>query len=146
MSGNHSSISAQFLDLKSHHTPYEGIDTQTTLKGSAAGKVIFISGASQGIGQATPIAFAQAGAKAIYITARNAKGLEETKLKIAGENSDTQCAYAVCDVTNAEQVKTAVDDCVTKFGGIDVADANAGYLGSFSKIGESDITSWWYLL
>lgn len=142
---NYSSISTQFLELTSHHTSYAAIDTKTTLKGSAAGKVVFISGASQGIGQATAIAFAQAGAKAIYITARSAKGLEETKAKIANENPDTQCAYSICDVTKAEQVETAVNDCVSKFGGIDIADVNAGFSSSWSKrIGESDIANWWY--
>jgi NAD(P)-dependent dehydrogenase (short-subunit alcohol dehydrogenase family) len=32
---------------------------------------------------------------------------------------------------------------VATFGGIDIADANAGYLGKWKKIGESDIESWW---
>ncbi|MBT1704056.1 SDR family oxidoreductase [Chryseosolibacter indicus] len=141
---NYSSIPSQFLELTSHHSQYAGIDTKTTLKGSAAGKVVFISGASQGIGQATAVAFAQAGAKAIYITARSVKGLEETKAKIAKENPDTQCAYQVCDVTDAEQVQAAVNDCVSKFGGIDIADANAGNTSSWSKrIGESDVNAWW---
>jgi len=38
----------------------------------------------------------------------------------------------------------AILDCVEKFGGIDVADANAGYLGPWAKIGESDPESWWH--
>jgi NAD(P)-dependent dehydrogenase (short-subunit alcohol dehydrogenase family) len=33
---------------------------------------------------------------------------------------------------------------VTKFGGIDVVDSNAGYLDRWKKIGESDTTSWWH--
>ena len=138
-----SSIETQFLNLRSHHSQYSDIDPNTTLKGSVSGKTIFLSGASQGIGQATAVAFAQAGAKAIYITARSQKGLEETKTKITAANSKTQCAYMICDVTSADQVKRAIDDCVSKFGSIDVADANAGYLDKWSKIGESDVSSWW---
>jgi hypothetical protein len=65
-----SSIETQFLNLGEHHAPYPEIDPKTTLKGSAEGKTIFLSGASQGIGQATAVAFAQAGAQAIYLTAR----------------------------------------------------------------------------
>jgi hypothetical protein len=61
-----SSIQTQFLNIKAHHSLYPAIDPKATLKGSASGKVIFIAGASQGIGQATAVAFAQAGAKAIY--------------------------------------------------------------------------------
>jgi len=138
-----SSIQTQFPDLGTHHSPYPAIDPKTTLKGSAAGKTVFLSGASRGIGQATAIAFAQAGAKAVYITARSEKALEETKAEITAANPETQCAYGVCDVTDAGQVQAAVEDCAGKFGGIDVVDANAGYLDKWSKIGESDISSWW---
>lgn len=138
-----SSIETQFLDLKTHHSQYSDIDPRTTLKGSASGKTIFLSGASQGIGQATAVAFAQAGAEAIYITARSEKALEETKAKITEANQETRCASMVCDVTDAGRVKAAIEDCVTRFGSIDVADANAGYLDKWRKIGESDITSWW---
>ncbi len=138
-----SSIETQFLNLRAHHSQYSDIDPKTTLKGSASGKTIFLSGASRGIGQATAIAFAQAGAEAIYITARSEKELEETKTKITEANPETRCSYMVCDVIVADHVKAAIDDCVTKFGGIDVADANAGYLGKWRKIGESDISSWW---
>ncbi|RFM31695.1 SDR family NAD(P)-dependent oxidoreductase [Chitinophaga silvisoli] len=114
------------------------------MKGTAAGKTIFISGASRGIGQATAIAFAQAGAAAIYLTARSEEGLLDTKAQILKANPDTQCAYSLCDVTDATQVKAAIDHCVTTFGSIDVADVNAGYLDKWTKIGESDISSWWY--
>jgi len=139
-----SSIDTQFLDLETHHAQYADIDPRTTLQGSAADKTIYLSGASRGIGQATAVAFAQAGAGAIYITARSAKALEETKAQITDANPDTRCAYRVCDVTDADQVKAAVEDCVTRFGSIDVADANAGYLDKWLKIGESDIESWWW--
>ena len=138
-----SSIETQFLNLREHHAQYEDIDPRTTLKGSAAGKIIFMSGASRGIGQATAIAFAQAGAAATYITARSEQELEATQAKIIEANPDTQCAYKVCDVTDADQVRAAIEDCVARFGGIDVADTNAGYLDKWTKIGESDIASWW---
>jgi len=143
MSIPYNSINEQFLSFTMHHSPYPAIDPETMLKGSASGKVIFLSGASQGIGRAISVAFAQAGAESIFITARSEKGLKETKAKIKEANSKTQCAYLVCDVTDAGQVKTAVEDCVNKFGGIDIADTNAGYLDNWRKIGESDISSWW---
>jgi NAD(P)-dependent dehydrogenase (short-subunit alcohol dehydrogenase family) len=138
-----SSIQTQFLNIKAHHSLYPAIDPKTTLKGSASGKIIFIAGASQGIGQATAVAFAQAAAKAIYITARSEKALEETKARVRRANPETQCEYKVCDVTDEEQVKASINDCVAKFGGIDVVDSNAGYLDQWKKIGESDPASWW---
>jgi NAD(P)-dependent dehydrogenase (short-subunit alcohol dehydrogenase family) len=138
-----SSIQSQFLDLTAHHGRYDAIDPQTTLKGSAKGKVVFIAGASKGIGQATAVAFAQSGAAAIYVTARSKHALEETQAMVQNANPETRCAYSICDVTDPKQVEAAVADCVAQFGGIDVADANAGYLGPWVKIGESDPDGWW---
>jgi NAD(P)-dependent dehydrogenase (short-subunit alcohol dehydrogenase family) len=138
-----SSIQTQSLDLTGHHSIYDAIDPQSGLKNSASGKVIFITGASRGIGQATAVAFAQAGAKAVYLTARSETALEETRARVGDANPDTQCAYMSCDVTDGGQVQAAVMDCVAKFGGIDAADANAGYLDKWMKIGESDPESWW---
>ena len=56
-----SSIETQFLSIKAHHSQYPAVDPKTALKGSASGKIIFITGASQGIGQATAVAFCSSG-------------------------------------------------------------------------------------
>jgi NAD(P)-dependent dehydrogenase (short-subunit alcohol dehydrogenase family) len=138
-----SSIQTQFLNLTSHHATYPAIDPKTTLQQSAEDKVVFIAGASRGIGQATAVAFAQAGAKAIYLTARSKEALEETRDLVIEANPKTQCVWSICDVTEAVAVEKAVADCVRLFGGIDVADANAGFLGPWKKIGESDPDGWW---
>lgn len=138
-----SSLQSQFLDLTARHAGYDAISPTSTLKGSAADKVVFIAGASRGIGQATAIAFARAGAKAVYVTARSEDALKETQAFVKEANRETQCGYAICDVTSATQIEAAVADCVASFGGIDAADANAGYLGTWTKIGESDPLSWW---
>lgn len=138
-----SSIQTQSLNLKLHHAQYPAIDPKAALKGSASAKIIFITGASQGIGQATAVAFAQAGAQAIYLTARSEEALRETKTRVSKANSETLCEYMVCDVTDEAQVKASIEDCVARFGGIDVVDSNAGYLDQWKKIGESDTTSWW---
>jgi NAD(P)-dependent dehydrogenase (short-subunit alcohol dehydrogenase family) len=143
MSTTNHSLDNQFLNLTAHHGLYPAIDPAAALKGSASGKVVFLTGASQGIGRATAVAFARAGAAAVFLTARSARGLEETKSNVLQANPDTNCEYSLCDVTNEQQVKAAIADCVKKFGGIDVADANAGYLDKWSKIGESDPESWW---
>lgn len=138
-----SSIESQFLNLTEHHAKYGAIDPASGLKDSASGKVVFISGASRGIGQATAVAFAQAGAKAVYLTARSTSALEETARLVREANPQTECAYSSCDVTQAGQVEAAVADCVAKFGSLDVADANAGFLGPWVRIAETDPASWW---
>jgi NAD(P)-dependent dehydrogenase (short-subunit alcohol dehydrogenase family) len=94
-----SSIQTQFLNLKAHHAQYPAIDPKTALKGSASGKIIFIAGASQGIGQATAVAFAQAGAQAIYVTARSEKALLETKTQISQANP---AINRLCEFVNVD--------------------------------------------
>lgn len=138
-----SSIPDQVFRLTEHHELYPAIDPAAALKDSAAGKVVLVTGASQGIGQATSVAFARAGAAGVYITARSERGLEATKTKVLEANPDTKCEYSVCDVTEERQVQAAVERCVGMFGGLDVAHANAGILNKFVKIGESDSTDWW---
>jgi NAD(P)-dependent dehydrogenase (short-subunit alcohol dehydrogenase family) len=138
-----SSIPGQALRLTVHHELYPAIDPAAALRNSAAGKVVFLTGASQGIGRATSVAFARAGAAGVYITARSERGLEETKARVLEANSGTQCEYSACDVANEQQVQAAIERCVRTFGGIDVAHANAGLLNEFSKIGESDSIGWW---
>lgn len=133
----------QSPDLTVHHSLYEAIDPKSALKGCASDKVLFIAGASKGIGQATAAAFAEAGARAVYLTARSEGALKETQDQVKRANPETQCVYSICDVTIAAQVEAAVEDCVGKFGGIDAADANAGYLGPWTKIGVSDPAGWW---
>jgi NAD(P)-dependent dehydrogenase (short-subunit alcohol dehydrogenase family) len=139
-----SSIQAQFLDLATHQAVYDAIDPKGALAGSAFGKVVFIAGASRGIGQATAVAFAQAGARALYLTARSEAALEETRALVHAANPETLCALKACDVTIAADVEAAVADCLARFGALDVADANAGYLGPWAKIGESDPKGWWW--
>lgn len=137
------SIDTQSLSLTERHARYGAIDPASALRGSASGKVVFITGGSRGIGQATAVAFAEAGARAIYLTARSEQVLEQTRDLIRQANAETQCAFSTCDVTSAAQVEAAVSACVERFGGIDVAAASAGYLDRWAKIGESDPESWW---
>ena len=139
-----SSIQSQFLDFTTRHDRYASVDPRTTLKGSAKGKVVFISGASRGIGQATAIAFAEAGARAVHLTARSTDAREETRRRVLAANPETECSISSCDVTDAAQVRAAVDACVSLHGALDIADANAGFLGSWVKIAESDPDGWWH--
>lgn len=59
-------------------------------------------------------------------------------------NPATECAWSACDITDPAEVEAAVAACVARFGAIDAADANAGYLGPWMKIGESDPKGWWW--
>lgn len=92
---------------------------------NTAGKVVVITGASSGLGEATARLLAEQGAT-VALAARRAERTEALAAEIndAGGN-----ALAVAtDVTDREQVKALVDTVVEKFGKVDVMLNNAGLM------------------
>ncbi|MGD0303497.1 MAG: 3-oxoacyl-[acyl-carrier-protein] reductase [Candidatus Acidiferrales bacterium] len=85
-------------------------------------KVTLITGASQGIGRATALAFASSGAK-VAVAARQVAKLEELVKEIEAAGGE---ALAVpLDVADPAQVKTAFAAVLAKFGKLDVLVNNA---------------------
>jgi short-subunit dehydrogenase len=86
-------------------------------------QVIFITGASSGIGKAAAIAFAKAGYR-VAGTARRIERLEELKTEIAAFGGKFLPIEG--DVTSAASMQAAVEKTVAEFGRLDVLVANAG--------------------
>ena len=85
-------------------------------------KVALVTGASQGIGRATSLALAEAGAK-VAIAARNTEKLASLAAEIAAAGGE---ALAVpMDVADPAQVKTGFQQLLAKFGKVDVLVNNA---------------------
>ncbi len=85
-------------------------------------KVALVTGASQGIGRATALALAEAGAK-VAIAARNTEKLASLAAEIAAAGGE---ALAVpMDVADAAQVKTGFQELLAKFGKLDILVNNA---------------------
>ncbi|HST30482.1 MAG TPA: SDR family oxidoreductase [Chthoniobacterales bacterium] len=87
------------------------------------GKVALVTGGTSGIGKATAIAFARAGAKVVLSGRREKEGAEvvnEIK-KLGGE-----AAFVRADVAKDADVKAMVKFTLEKFGKIDIAFNNAG--------------------
>lgn len=87
------------------------------------GKIAFVTGAGSGIGRASAVTLARAGA-GVMIVDRVADGLEGTAALI-GKNGGT-VHHALVDVTDADSVAGAVAECVRRFGRLDIAHNNAG--------------------
>jgi NAD(P)-dependent dehydrogenase (short-subunit alcohol dehydrogenase family) len=87
------------------------------------GKVAVITGASRGIGRATALALAGAGAKVALLGRDRAKLEESLELvrKAGGE-----AATFSCDVRDETQVKQAAADVVQRFGAVHILVNNAG--------------------
>jgi NAD(P)-dependent dehydrogenase (short-subunit alcohol dehydrogenase family) len=87
------------------------------------GKVALVTGGTSGIGRATAIEFARAGAKVVLSGRREKEGAQvvaEIK-KLGGE-----AAFVRADVAKEADVKAMVKFTVDKFGKIDIAFNNAG--------------------
>jgi len=92
-------------------------------RGRFAGKVVLITGATSGIGEATAHAFAAEGAAVSFCGRRADRGRAvEEAIRRAGGTA----RYIQADVRVPEQVKAFVDRTVAEFGGLDVAFNNAG--------------------
>lgn len=90
------------------------------------GKVAFITGAAQGIGQAIAVRLASDGADlALYDL--NADGLQETKAKI--EALGSRAITISGDVTDKIALTAAVNRTVEELGGFDIMVNNAGIVG-----------------
>jgi len=87
-----------------------------------ADKVVLVTGGTSGIGRATAIAFARAGAKVVVSGRREKEGAEVVRhIKKLDD-----AAFIRTDISKESDVKAMVDFAVDKFGRLDIAFNNAG--------------------
>lgn len=126
-----------------HSDTYPAIDP---IKADLSGKAVFISGASRGLGKATAISFARAGASFIAISARSDLCAVEAELKAAAAGcgrKEPQTLRLRCDVADADSVEDAAARIEREFGRLDVVVNNAATIGTMQPITESDPDDWW---
>jgi len=86
-------------------------------------KVVLIVGASSGIGRATAVLFARAGARVIA-SARRADRLQDLQAEMGSAGSPIK--VHVADASNAQDMKTLVDEVQSSVGTIDILVYAAG--------------------
>jgi NAD(P)-dependent dehydrogenase (short-subunit alcohol dehydrogenase family) len=94
-----------------------------SLSGAIGGKVVMITGASSGIGKATAIKCAAAGAE-VLLVARTAEKLEETKAEI--EEAGGAAHIHQCDLSDLADVERMAAEALDQHGRVDVLVNNAG--------------------
>jgi NAD(P)-dependent dehydrogenase (short-subunit alcohol dehydrogenase family) len=99
-------------------------------------KIIFLTGGSTGIGLDCAKAYAAEGAS-VVIVARNG----EEALRQAAELGEKHLGFA-CDVSKDDQVKSAIDQTLQRYGRIDAIHNNAGIATPSKPIHETSDAEW----
>jgi NAD(P)-dependent dehydrogenase (short-subunit alcohol dehydrogenase family) len=107
--------------------------------GQFNGKVALVTGAAGGIGRASALAFARAGAK-VSVADVAAEGGNETVRLIQDAGGEAQ--FIPTDVTRAEAVEALVRKTVERFGRLDFAHNNAGVEGAAGGTAECSEEDW----
>jgi NADP-dependent 3-hydroxy acid dehydrogenase YdfG len=102
------------------------------------GKVVAITGASSGIGEATALALAGHGAQ-VVLGARRLDRLEALAARIADEGGDA--AYARTDVRRRDDLTALVGLAGERYGRLDVLISNAG-VGPLSPLDDLRVEDW----
>ena len=98
------------------------------------GKVALVTGGASGIGHATVLRLVAAGAVVCALDLDESAETLFTGLPgVMGIR---------CDVTDSEQVDSAIDACVSRFGGIDILVSNAGFFPSSQSLAELGDEEW----
>jgi NAD(P)-dependent dehydrogenase (short-subunit alcohol dehydrogenase family) len=97
-------------------------------------KRALVTGAAGGIGRATALRFAEAGAQ-VMVCDVNAEGGEETVAMIAATGGTAR--FHCADVSQERDVASLIDATVAAFGGIDWAFNNAGIIGPLAGVAET---------
>jgi NAD(P)-dependent dehydrogenase (short-subunit alcohol dehydrogenase family) len=103
------------------------------MRGRLDGKVAVVTGGASGIGRATARRFAAEGARVVVGDIdRDGLASAEAELGVVGVHGD---------VRDEAAIEALVAAAVDRFGGLDVAFANAG-TGSFSLLADVDVADW----
>lgn len=102
------------------------------------GKVVAITGASSGIGEATALLLAERGAR-LVLAARGQERLDAVAERIASLGGEVACVVA--DVRRREDLAKLVDLALARHGRLDVLVGNAG-IGPISPLDALRVEEW----
>lgn len=104
------------------------------------GKIVFITGASSGIGEASAFAFAAEGAR-LLLAARRLERFQELTPKLKDAGAADVHTFSL-DVRNAAQVQSQLDALPEEWKAIDILVNNAGLSRGLEKLHEGKLQDW----
>ena len=102
-------------------------------------KVGIVTGAGNGIGRASALAFAKEGAKVVVSDISEDAGYETVRLI---QEQGGEAHFVKCNVAKEEEVKTLIDETLETFGKLDWAHNNAGIGAPTAPLTEVDTKLW----
>jgi dehydrogenase/reductase SDR family member 12 len=91
------------------------------------GKVVLVTGATSGLGEAAARGFARLGAS-VWLVARSRKRGEDTKARIAEQTGSDDVHVGICDLSDLRSVRRFAEQCAVRPGRLDLLVNNAGVL------------------
>ena len=107
--------------------------------GPLHGRVALVTGAGSGIGRASALAFARAGAKVVVSDVSPQSGAETTELI---REAGGEVTFIAADVSDGEQVAALIDGVRGRYGHLDCAHNNGGIEGPLSTVVDLDENDW----
>ena len=131
LTGSFESISEDEM-FDCEYWPLEQAKLGAHIERPLVGQIAAVTGAGGAIGAATARAFAAAGAEVALLDVNFSAASKQA------EKISPTALPVVCDVTDAESVRTAFDTIVKNFGGVDIVVSNAGaaWQGRIGEVAE----------
>lgn len=102
-------------------------------------KVVIITGSTSGIGKAIALRFAESGAITVISGRREAEG-KKVESEIISKGG--KCLFVPTDVSKEDEVKTLINQTVSKFGKLNIAVNSAGVSGELLPVAEYPLDVW----
>ena len=125
-----------------HNDTYAAIDPRNV---NLNGVAVFITGGSRGLGRAMALSFAKSGASQIAVGARSSLTSLAEDIKTTAESagrSPPQFLPIRMDVTDGASITEAATEVGKAFGKLHILINNAGILGKYGLIADSDPQGW----
>jgi 3-hydroxy acid dehydrogenase/malonic semialdehyde reductase len=107
---------------------------------SLKGNIVFVTGASSGIGRATAIAFAREGCR-LLLCARNLDSLQDLQQTLTSAGAQSVHVFRL-DVQDRQAVNSALAALPAEWASIDILVNNAGLSRGFIKLQDDDPQNW----
>src|SRR5215510_9964278 len=99
-------------------------------------KIIFLTGGSEGIGYECAKAYASEGARVVIAT-NNAESLNKVMNELGNEHLGVYC-----DITQEQEVRSAIEKTIRRYGRIDAIHNNAGIANPAVALHETTSEEW----